>query len=81
MMIDTRCIASVTEANQNFSKVARMADEYGAAIILRNNTPKYLLIEFGSVEKSGEFLPDEDFRAVSKAIMRENREAMEVLAK
>ena len=48
MIVDTKTIVSISEANQNFSKVARMADEYGQVLILKNNSPKYLLIEFDS---------------------------------
>ncbi|WP_061994250.1 hypothetical protein [Clostridium sp. ATCC 25772] len=35
----------ISEANQNFSRVARMVDENGAAITLKNNAPRYVLIE------------------------------------
>jgi hypothetical protein len=37
MIIDTEKTVSMTEANQNFSKVARMAMEYGDVTILKNN--------------------------------------------
>ena len=46
MIIDTKSIVSITEANQNFSKVARLVDELGSAVIMKNNVPKYLVIEF-----------------------------------
>ena len=46
MRIDTDNIVSLSEANRNFSHVARLADEVGAVVILRNNSPSYLLIEF-----------------------------------
>ena len=42
MMIDTKNLVSITEANQNFSKVARLVDERGSAVILKNNIPRYL---------------------------------------
>ena len=45
MTIDTKTIVSVTEANQNFSRVARIADQHGEAIIFRNNRPKYRLVD------------------------------------
>ena len=35
MLIDTKNIISMTEANQNFSKVARLVDDNGSAIILK----------------------------------------------
>lgn len=37
MMVDTNNLVSITEANQNFSKVARMVDESGSVVILKNN--------------------------------------------
>ena len=51
MVINTDNLVSITEANQNFSRVARLVDENGAAVILKNNTPRYVLIEFSQLEK------------------------------
>ena len=51
MTVDTNTMISVTEANQNFSKVARVVDEYGAAVILKNNVPRYLVIDFSKAER------------------------------
>ena len=39
MIIDTNTMISITEANQNFSKVAKVVDEHGTAVILKNNVP------------------------------------------
>ena len=50
MVINTDNLVSITEANQNFSRVARLVDENGAAVILKNNTPRYVLIEFSQLE-------------------------------
>ena len=36
MTIDTNTMVSISEANQNFSKVARLVDECGSAVILKN---------------------------------------------
>ena len=46
MIIDTNTMISITEANQNFSKVAKVVDRHGTAIILKNNVPRYLVIDF-----------------------------------
>ena len=80
MIINTNNLVSITEANQNFSRVARMVDEKGSVIILKNNTPRYLLIEFEQAENE-QLAPDEDVLALSKRLIKENREAYEVLAK
>ena len=80
MTIDTKTMVSITEANQNFSKVARMVDEYGSVVILKNNTPKYMIIEFNKADEE-ESASDEDVLNVSRQLIAKNREAYEVLAK
>lgn len=37
MMIDTNTIVSMTEANQDFLLVTRIIDQYGSAVIFKNN--------------------------------------------
>ena len=80
MNINTKKLVSITEANQNFSRVARLVDENGAAVILKNNVPRYLLVEFSQAE-SEQQTEDEDVLAVSKRLIAKNRAAYEELAK
>ncbi len=80
MMVNTNNLVSLTEANRNFSKVARMVDERGSAVILKNNAPRYLVIDFSKVEEEQE-VDDEDIMQISKRLIAKNREAYEVLAK
>ncbi len=80
MTINTNSMISITEANQNFSRVARLVDENGSAVILKNNVPRYLMIEFSQVEAE-QAMPDEDVMSVSRRIIARNKEAYEVLAK
>lgn len=80
MTINTKTMISMTEANQNFSHVARLVDENGSAIIMKNNVPRYVIIEFSQVEQEAA-LPDEDVLAVSRRIMQKNRKVYEELAK
>ncbi len=80
MNVNTNNLVSITEANQNFSRVARMVDENGAVVILKNNSPRYLLIEFSSAEKE-QLAHDEDVASISKRLIEKNRAAYEVLAK
>lgn len=80
MTIDTNTMISITEANQNFSKVAKLVDERGTAVILKNNVPRYLVIEFSKADESA-VAPDEDVLAISKRLLKKNKEAYEVLAK
>ena len=80
MTINTNTLVSITEANQNFSRVARLVDENGAAVILKNNVPRYLVVEFGQAE-SEQLAADEDVMAISKRLIEKNRQAYEALAK
>ena len=80
MTIDTNAMFSITEANQNFSKVARRVDEKGSAVILKNNMPRYLIIDFSKVEKET-CASDDDVLSVSKKFLQRNKDAYEVLAK
>ena len=79
MMVNTDNLISITEANQNFSKVARMVEEKGSAVILKNNVPRYIVIEFSRAEQMQE-AADEDVTSVSKRLIEKNREAYKVLA-
>ena len=49
-------------------------------LILKNNVPRYLVIEFSKADESA-VAPDEDVLAISKRLLKKNREAYEVLAK
>ena len=70
MNVNTNNLVSITEANQNFSRVARMVDENGSVVILKNNTPRYLLIEFEKAEKEqrSEYIVDYFMDILEKAI-------------
>lgn len=80
MTVNTKNLVSITEANQNFSRVARLVDENGAAVILKNNVPRYVLLEFSQAEQE-QLAEDEDILAVSKRLIAKNRRAYEELAK
>ena len=80
MTIDTNTMISITEANQNFSKVTKLVDEKGTAVILKNNIPRYLVIDFSKADESA-MASDEDVLAISQRLLKKNKEAYEVLAK
>ena len=71
-------MVSISEANQNFSKVARLVDERGSAVILKNNVPRYLVIDFSKADEDT-VASDEDVLSISKRLMAQNKEAYEVL--
>ena len=80
VVVNTNNLVSITEANQNFSKVARMVDEQGVAIILKNNVPRYLIVEFSQAEQM-QAAQDEDVLRISERLIAKNRKAYEELAK
>ena len=80
MMINTTAIVSATEANQNFSRVAKLAEQKGRVYVFRNNRPKLLVIDLDT-EPQVEISEDEKFRLVTQRILNEHRAAFEELAK
>lgn len=80
MNININNLVSISEANQNFSKVARMVDENGAAVILKNNKPRYVLIEYSQLEKE-EIVGEMEIDEVAKKILSKHMRAFEELAK
>lgn len=80
MKVDTENLVSITEANQNFSRVARLVDARGSVIIMKNNVPRYLISEFGQTEKE-QLAQDEDVERISQRLLAKNRKAYEELAK
>ena len=80
MNVNTNNLVSISEANQNFSRVARMVDENGAAVILKNNAPKYVLMEISQFQKE-EAASTEDVEQIGRRILEKNRHAFEELAK
>ena len=80
MTIDTNTMVSITEANQNFSKVTRVVDKHGTAVILKNNVPRYLVIDFSKAEAQ-KIADIEDVTAISERLIKQNMEAYKDLAK
>ena len=79
MLIDTDYIVSMTEANQNFSRVAKLVDKNGAAIIMKNNKPRYLVIDFSDAETM-QTAADNDVLSISRKLIKQNKEAYQNLA-
>ena len=79
-MINSNTMVSITDANQNFSKVARLVDECGSAVILKNNVPRYLIIEFSQAEQM-QAAADEDIMQISTRLIQQNQSAYKELAK
>ena len=80
MNINTDTITTMTEANQNFSKVAKVAENNGQAVIFKNNKPKFLLIDVDS-NSYFDITDDEKIDVAAKRIMSRFKPAFEELAK
>ena len=80
MMIDSNAIVTATEANQNFSKVAKLAEKRGKVVVFKNNRPKLLVIDLDT-EPQIEMTEDEKLDFIAARILREHRAAFEELAK
>ena len=80
MTIDTNSIVSVTEANQNFSRVTRIAEKAGQAVIFKNNRPKFMLIDLDA-SPIFDMTDDEKIDVVAARILKRFKPAFEELAK
>lgn len=80
MMIDSKNIISVTDANKNFSKATRIADQNGQTVIFKGNKPKYILID---IEQNPivEMTEEEKIEFVGRKILSEHIGAFKELAK
>ena len=83
MLINTNNLVAMTEANQNFSKVVRLVDENGMAVILKNNKPKYVLVDFSEYDEIQELRAKRAKKISDTAdlLISENLEAFKELAK
>ena len=80
MNVNTITMVSISEDNQNFSKVARLVDQYGSAVILKNNSPRYLILEFNQADEQLSAQTD-DVLAISEKLITRNKAVYEELAK
>ena len=77
MKTDTNNLVSITEANQNFSKVVKKVEQSGDVIILKNNKPQYVVSKFDENKFSTEM---EMLTIIAKMILTEHSKAFKELA-
>lgn len=78
---DAQMIVSISEANKDFSRVIHLAGSYGRVVILKNNKPKYLLIDLDQEPLIYDLTDEEKLEIASKRIMKQYKPAFEELAK
>jgi len=81
MDLDAHMIVPISEAHKNFSRIARIADSYGRVVILKNNKPKYLLIDLEQESLIYDLTDEEKIEIASKRILKQYKSAYEELAK
>ena len=81
MNLDVHMIVPISEAHKNFSRITRMADIHGRVVILKDNTPKYLLIDLDQESLIYDLTDEEKLEIASKRIMKQYKPAYEELAK
>ena len=83
MMVNTNYLVPMTEANQNFSKVVRTVDESGLAVILKNNKPRYVVVDFDEYDTIAAAMQmrKEIIDGAANKLIDENMEALLELAK
>ena len=81
MMINSETIFSMTQANQNFSQVARSVDQNGKAVIFKNNKPKYIVMEAQTADTMLELTDDEMIDITASRVLKRYLPAFRELAK
>lgn len=81
MNLDAHMIVPISEANKDFACVIHLADSYGRVVILKNNKPKYLLIDLEQESLIYDLTDEEKIEIASKRIMKQYKPAYEELAK
>lgn len=79
-MIDNDMI-SITEANQNFSNVAKKCRQHGKLYILKNNKIEFLLKSYDEENREMEISDDEIIDIASRRVLKKYHKAFEELAK
>ncbi|WP_026883184.1 type II toxin-antitoxin system Phd/YefM family antitoxin [Clostridium akagii] len=71
MLINTGKMISLSEANEKFSRIAQIVDQEKTLIIMKNNKPKYVILDFEQF--SSEATSDEDkLDIIADKILKEN---------
>lgn len=83
MTVETSTLVPMTEANQNFSKVTRLVDEAGLAVILKNNKPRYIVVDFEEYDalQAARAARKQKVESAADQLIAENMEALRELAK
>ena len=76
---DAQMMVPISEADKDFSRVMRIADGHGRVIILKDNKPKYLLIDLDQEALIYDLTEEEKLEIASKRILKQYKPAFEEL--
>jgi len=79
MILNPENLVYVAETGDNFDKIAQLVDEKGAAVILKNNAPRYILMDYGLLKKDT-IADGAELHAVAAQVLSKYIEAFEELA-
>ena len=80
MSINSNTMISFAEAEKDFSSIARLVSQYGAAVIMRDDKPAYLVTDF-DVDEENRDATDEELTSISNRMMKRYDWVLRELAK
>lgn len=80
MKINGDNLVPISTANKNFSKIARLADKKGSAVILKNNKIKYIVLPYKEVKKE-EIFPDENIEDLAQRLIEKIKDEYNIQLK
>ena len=72
---------AISDIAKDFFQAARIADEYGSVIILKDDTPRYVLMEIKNENEVKQEISDQELLASSNKILQRNMRVYQELAK
>lgn len=80
MKITSENMISISQANKNFSKLTRIVDEKGYAVILKHNSIKYILMPYEKLEKE-EISKNENIEEIAQRLIEKIKDEYNIQLK
>lgn len=80
MLIDSTAMVNITDVSQNFSKVSKLVDSKKKVVVMKNNKPKYIILEYPD-ERTRTQASSEEAKETAQKIINENLNLLKRLAK
>lgn len=79
MQLNLNSLVTMTDGNKSLTKLTKIADATGAAVIMKKNQPKYVLVSYEELTKEDTFVDDIKVQDVAKNILSKHIKAFEEL--